>query len=161
MAATSTGLPRHSPSPPLEITLACSRCPVRHFPSSRSLQLGPQPLWRGTAAPDTATTRLHGFAGSRGPGDFLQLASSYVVNISVDRNGPGNQRVVANAPHVGDSSRIILHRGPINELTLRRSGAFPDIAKAVGREFCGLEATGKKIPHHQEDATEPEERDSD
>ena len=57
--------------------------------------------------------------------------------------------MVPNAPHVGDDgSRIILHREPINELTLRRSGAFPDIAKAAGRELRRLEATGKKIPHH-------------
>src|SRR5439155_11284345 len=57
--------------------------------------------------------------------------------------------MVPNAPHVGDDgSRIILHREPINELTLRRSGAFPDIAKAAGRELRGLEATGKEIPHH-------------
>src|SRR5713101_366212 len=92
---------------------------------------------------------LHGFARSRRSGDFLQPASSYVVNISVDRNGPGNQLVVVNAPHVGDDrSRIIFHREPLNELTLRRSEAFPDIAKAVGRELRGLEATDKKIPHH-------------
>src|SRR2546425_1264157 len=109
MAATSTGLPRHSPSPPLEITLACSRCPVRHFPSSRSLQLSPQPLWRGTAAPDTATTRLHGFARSRGSGDFLQPAGSYIVNVSVDRNGPGNQRVVASAAYLAGSRRASMH----------------------------------------------------
>ena len=57
--------------------------------------------------------------------------------------------MVTNAPHVGDDrSRIILHREPINELTLRRSGAFPDIAKAAGRELRRLEATGQEIPHH-------------
>src|SRR5207245_9932259 len=52
-------------------------------------------------------------------------------------------------PHVGDDgSHIILHREPINELTLRRSWAFPDIAKAAGRELRRLEATGEEIPHH-------------
>ena len=57
--------------------------------------------------------------------------------------------MIANAPHVGDdSSRIILHREPINELALRRSGTFADIAKAVGRELRGLEATDQETPHH-------------
>src|SRR2546425_2398401 len=37
---------------------------------------------------------------------------------------------------------------PINELALRRSGPFPDIAKAIGRELRGFEATGKETPHH-------------
>src|SRR3989442_3081939 len=98
---------------------------------------------------ESPTRHLHGLARSRGSGDFFQPASFYIENVSVDRNGPGNQRVVANAPHVGDDgSGIIFHREPINELALRRSGAFPDIAKAAGRELCRLEATGKKIPHH-------------
>jgi hypothetical protein len=52
-------------------------------------------------------------------------------------------------PHVGDdTSRIILHREPINELAFRRPGALPDIPKAVGSEFRGLEATGEEAPHH-------------
>src|SRR5438094_6640479 len=109
-----------------------------------------RPFWAGPFVPiDSASTPLHGFPRSRGSGDFLQPASPYVVNVSVDRNSPGNQRVVPNAPHVGDDgSRIILHREPINELTLRRSWAFPDIAKAAGRELRRLEATGEEIPHH-------------
>ena len=51
-------------------------------------------------------------------------------------------------PNVGDdSSGIVLHREPINELTFRRSGTLPDIAKAIGREFRGLEASGQEIAH--------------
>ncbi len=57
--------------------------------------------------------------------------------------------MVANASHVGDDgSHIVLHREPINELTLRRSRAFSDITKAAGGELRGLETTGKEISHH-------------
>src|SRR6266436_2240853 len=92
---------------------------------------------------------LHGFARSHGSGDLFQLSGSYIEDVSVDRNGLGNQRMVANAPHVGDNTgRIILHREPINELTFCRSGTLSDIAKAGGSELRGLEATGKEVPHH-------------
>jgi hypothetical protein len=37
---------------------------------------------------------------------------------------------------------------PVNELTFHRSGALPDIAKAIGSELRGLEATGQEVPHH-------------
>src|SRR5262245_53254046 len=106
--------------------------------------------WTPSITPvPSRSRRLGGCARRGGSGDFSQFAGSYVVNISGDRNGLGNQRMVSNALHVGnDRSRIVLHREPINKLTLRRSGAFPDIAKAVGSELCGLEAPGKKIPHH-------------
>src|SRR5262249_32539976 len=92
---------------------------------------------------------LFSFASGPSFWDFFQSASSYVVNVPVDRNRLWNQRMVADAPHVGENGgRIILHREPINELTFRRSGTFPDIAKAAGRELCGLEAAGKEISHH-------------
>jgi hypothetical protein len=52
--------------------------------------------------------------------------------VSVDWNGLRDQGMVANTPHVGDGRRrIILHRQPVDELTLRRPGALTDIAKAA------------------------------
>src|SRR5215469_10412377 len=113
-------------------------------------------LLRGTASLSPSKTygarevrRLRGFAHGRGSGNFFQLAGSYVVNVSVDRNRLGNQRMVANAPDVRyDGRRIILHGEPIDKLTFRRPRPLPDIAKAVGGELGGLETTGKEIPHH-------------
>jgi hypothetical protein len=57
--------------------------------------------------------------------------------------------MAANAPHVGDdTSRIVLHREPIDELAFRRSWAFPNVAKAIGGELGGFETTGEEVPHH-------------
>src|SRR5262249_45049047 len=92
---------------------------------------------------------LYGLARSPGGGDFFELASPHIIDVPVDRNGPGNQRMTADALHISDDpSRVILHREPIDELTFRRSRTLPDIAKPVRSEFCCLEAAGKEAPHH-------------
>ena len=98
---------------------------------------------------DPPPWRLQGFARGGSFGDFLQVAAPHVVDIPVDRNRLGDQRVVANPLHVSDDpSRVILHRESIDKLTFRRSRPPSDIAKSIGSEFRRLEAAGKKVPHH-------------
>src|SRR5262249_34570849 len=91
---------------------------------------------------------LYGLTHRRGVRDLLQSAGLHVVDVSVDRDGFWNQRMVADTPHIGDDCRrVVLHREPVDELTFRRAWALADIAKAGGSQLRGLEALGQETPH--------------
>jgi hypothetical protein len=57
------------------------------------------------------STALHGFAHCHGFGDLVQFAGPHIVDIPVDRNGLGDQRVVADAPDVGDEAGSVIFIG--------------------------------------------------
>jgi hypothetical protein len=98
-----------------------SRCPAPRArpPSSAS----PCRRLRGRRASvprARQSTALHGFAHCHGFGDLVQFPRPNIVDIPVDWNGLGDQRVVADAPDVGDEAGgIIFHGEPINKLALR------------------------------------------
>src|SRR5207245_9772227 len=84
-------------------------------------ELPPGTASRSSFVAEVRTTRvaplLLSSARSRGFRSFVQLAGSYVVNIAGDRNGPGDQRMVANAAHeLGRNNTIHLaERQPVKD----------------------------------------------
>src|SRR5437867_438753 len=102
-------LPPITPRLRVSPTLRSTTCTVR---SARKASPG----LSGDCAPTRwQSTALHGFAHCHGVGDLGQFAGSHIVDVPVDWNGLGDQRVVADAPDVGDEAGgVVFHGEPIN-----------------------------------------------
>src|SRR5712691_2611207 len=91
---------------------------------------------------------LSSFARYSGLGNLYQSSRCDVVDIPVDGNGAGNQRMVSNALDVRDHAfRLLLDRQPIYELTLCGPRPGAGIAPDLSVESGGLQAACEQITH--------------
>src|SRR5262252_2273148 len=72
--------------------------------------------------------RLRSFADLCGLGDLDQLAALYVVDITVDRDIRGHERMLADALDVvAHALCIVFYREPLDVVTRTRAGAFANV----------------------------------
>src|SRR5713101_444782 len=82
-------------------------------------------------------------------GDFDQAPARYVVDVAVDRDGLGDQRVRPDAPDIGDHTLGLIPDGePIDELPLRRARPPPGVPPALRIKSRRFEALRQQAPHH-------------
>lgn len=77
-----------------------------------------------------------------------EFAGVHVVDVAVDGDGFGDERVIADAGDiVEDRLLLVLDGEPFDEFAGARAGAFANIAKAVGSKLGGFEAGIEKVTH--------------
>ena len=87
-------------------------------------------------------------AGGFGGFDFEEFAGADVVEVAVDGNGVGDERVIADAGDVVDDRLLLIFdRKPFDVFAGARAGTLADVAEAGGSEFGGFEAGIQKIAH--------------
>ena len=84
-----------------------------------------------------------GLTGAHGVWYFQQLAAAHIIDIPVDGNRLGHQRVIANAAHIGgDAGDLIFDCQPVDKLTFGRAGAVAAVMPTAGVNAGGLQAAG-------------------
>ncbi len=72
-----------------------------------------------------------------------------VVDISVDRDALGDERMVPDALDVvGDAACLVGDRQPVDVGGLGRARTLPDVIETLGSERRGLEAVGEQAADH-------------
>jgi len=91
---------------------------------------------------------LTGGAGGIGAFDFEEFSGAHIVEESVDRNGFGDERVIADAGDVVEDSLFLVADGePLDVFTGAGAGAFADVLKTLGSESGGFQAGGQQTAH--------------
>src|SRR5690606_5975065 len=88
----------------------------------------------GTGASGTGSGRLAACgAGARRLGDLDETTGLHVVDVAVDGDPAGHERMLTDARDVVDDAlRLVLDGQPLDVLGDRRSGAAADVAESVG-----------------------------
>ena len=91
---------------------------------------------------------LTGGAGGFGAFDFEEFSGAHIVEEAVDRNGFGDERVIADAGDVVEDSLFLVADGePLDVFTGAGAWAFADVLKTLGSESGGFQAGGQQIAH--------------
>src|SRR5437879_13776861 len=84
---------------------------------------------------------LSGGSCGFGAFDLDEFSGTHVVEETVDGNGFGHERMVANARNiVEDSLLLILDGEPLDEFTGTGSGSLADILEPLGGQLCCFQA---------------------
>src|SRR6266704_450408 len=68
--------------------------------------------------------------------DFVEPAGFHVVEIAVDRDVAGDQRMVAKPANVShDAPPLLLDREPVDKIPFRRARPLPTVVPAAGIHF--------------------------
>jgi len=88
-------------------------------------------------------------ASGFGAFDFKELAGADIVEIAVDGNGVGDERVIADARNViKDCLFLVFDDEPFDVFASARAGALANVAETAGSEFGSFEAGIEKIAHN-------------
>jgi len=87
-------------------------------------------------------------AGGFGGFDFEEFAGADVIEVAVDGNGVGNERVIADAGDVVEDGLLLIFDGePFYVFAGAGAGALADVTEAAGSEFGGFETGVEEIAH--------------
>ncbi len=102
----------------------------------------------GAAAIARQTRRLLRLSGPRRFGNFVQLAGLHIVDVPVDGDVTGHQRVTADAYDVlDDAPGVVRDRHPVDVLAFRRAWPRLRVAPAALIQARGLETFGEEAAH--------------
>src|SRR5258708_12535568 len=89
---------------------------------------------------------LTGGTGGFGAFDFDEFSGAHIVEEAVDRNGFGDERVIADAGDVVEDSLFLVADGePLDVFTGAGAWAFADVLKTLGSESGGFQPVAPPI----------------
>src|SRR6266851_1034986 len=106
------------------------------------------PLDKSEGHPIVNCKVLGGGTGGFGAFDFEEFSGADIVEEAVDRNGFGDERMVADAGDVVEDGLLLIADGePLDVFTGAGAGAFADVLEALRGERRGFEARGEQVAH--------------